>query len=101
MQELLKYNTTRMGTLRFSKMKIPKDFLPNEDWVSSFLVMTLMLYVLKNKSVELLSVQNHVKGVSVEDVDLKPQVILNYKKTKWAADFGDKVDKRIFMFRSN
>lgn len=50
--------------------------------MSSFLVMTLMLYVLKNKSVELLSVQNHVKGVSVEDVDLKPQVILNYKKTK-------------------
>jgi hypothetical protein len=50
--------------------------------VSSFLDdVTLILYVPKNRSVILLSVQNHIKDVSVED-DLKPQVILNNKKTK-------------------
>ena len=80
--------TRLLGTLRKNKEELPTEFLPNKKrkMFSSLFAFkehrTLTSYVPKpNKCVILLSTMHHNNEVETDDPK-KPQIILDYNKTK-------------------
>lgn len=93
-EKLWEEKLTILGTMRKNKPQIPSTFQPSRsrDVLSSQFLFrdqfTLMSYVpKKNKSVVLLSSQHH--SSSIDTVSGKPEMILDYNKTKGAVDTVD------------
>ena len=105
--KLLKKNITLLGTLRQNKKEIPKELLPSKERIvfsSEFRFSddySLVSYVpKKKKAVILLSSSYPDKRVSME-TKRKPQMILEYNKTKHAVDSLDKMTKQYSTKRAN
>ncbi|XP_060880495.1 piggyBac transposable element-derived protein 4-like [Metopolophium dirhodum] len=94
--ELLKKQTTIVGTLRKNKKEIPVDFQPHKNKAvnSSFFgfqkeIMITSYTPKKNKAVILLSTMNN--DTSVNSETKKPEVILFYNSTKGGVDTVDQM----------
>jgi len=101
---LKKKNMTLLGTLRKNRVEVPKEVLPNKHrkiHSSMFLQaddVTLVSYVpKKKKAVVLLSTEHHDKTCAGKKDDYKPQMILDYNKTKGGVD---SVDQMVAHFSS-
>ena len=98
-QELAKQNKSLLGTIRLNRKEIPRIMFPSksrEVHSSLFLysedAMMVSYVPRKNKSVTLLSSQHNDQVVSTAD-HAKPDIILDYNKSKGAVDSADKMLK--------
>lgn len=99
--KLLEKGMTICGTLRKNKPYIPNELLP-KSYKPTFSSMfgfqeryTLVSYApSKGKAVLLLSTEHHDDAVSGEATKYKPDIILQYNKTKGAVDTTDKMVKQ-------
>ncbi|KAJ4434657.1 hypothetical protein ANN_23222 [Periplaneta americana] len=94
--EQLLLKLTVVGTLRMNKPEIPIQFLANKgrEVLSSEFAFkdytTLVSYVpKKNKAVVLLSAMHHDKSIDSQSPKKKPEIILQYNKTKGGVDLMD------------
>jgi hypothetical protein len=101
--ELLKRQTTYVGTVKKDKKMIPQEFMPNnEREVHSTLYgfrgpFTLVSFVpKKNRSVVLISTMHH--SIQHNQVKKKPEVICYYNVTKCGVDI---LDMKCAVFSSN
>lgn len=106
--KLLDRNLTLCGTLRKNKPYIPKELLParyKKDFSSMFAFMenkTLVSYVpKKNAAVVLLSTEHNDDKISGEKTNYKPDIVLQYNKTKGAVDTTDKLAKEFTTQRKS
>ena len=104
-KELAKQDKTLLGTVRQIRKKVPRTMLPSKSReVNSSLFLfsrdaTMVSYVpCKNKSVILLSSQHNHHSISSSEHD-KPDIILDYNKSKGAADSADKMLKQFSCHR--
>ena len=104
-KELAKQNKTLLGTMRQIRKEVPKIMLPSKlREVNSSLFLfsrdaVMVSYVpRKNKSVVLLSSQHNTQAVSTEE-HAKPDIILDYNKSKGAVDSADKMLKEFSCHR--
>lgn len=95
-EQLLSKKLTVVGTLRMNKPEIPIQFLANKgrEVLSSEFAFkdytTLVSYVpKKNKAVVLLSTMHHDKSIDSQSPKKKPEIILQYNKTKGGVDLMD------------
>ena len=104
--ELLKMKLSLIGTIRKNRVEIPKALLPSKNrQINSSIYafskeMTLVSYVPKrNKCVMLLSTEHFNVDNSIEDHQ-KPQIILDYNKTKGSVDSFDQMIKNLTCRRA-
>ena len=104
-KELAKQNKTLLGTIRQIRKGVPKVMLPSKSReVNSSLFLfsrdaMIVSYVpRKNKSVILLSSQHNDQAVSAAE-HAKPDIILDYNKSKGAVDNADKTLKEFSCHR--
>ena len=105
-KELAKQNKTLLGTIRQIRKEVPKILLPSKsrEMNSSLFLFSrdamMMLYVpRKNKSVILLSSQHNDQAVSTAE-HAKPDIILDYNKSKSVVDSADKMLKNFLVIES-
>jgi len=96
-RHLLSKKLSLVGTLRKNKSDIPVEFLPNRDRVVNDTLfghqenLTLVSYVpTKGKSVILLSSMHTDAQISNRE-DKKPEIILNYNRSKGSVDTLDQM----------
>ena len=104
-KELAKQDKTLLGTIKQIRKEVPRTMLPSKSReVNSSLFLssrdaTMVSYVpRKNKSVILLSSQHSDHAVSTAE-HAKPDIILDYNKSKGAVGSADKMLKEFFRHR--
>ena len=105
-QQLLKKNLTLLGTIRKNRHEVPKSYAKTKDrelYSSIFAftdTTTLVSYLAKkSKIVLLLSTMHHDNNVQ-EDEKRKPEMILDYNKTKVGVDVADQMMKHYSVKRA-
>ena len=105
-QELLKNNITMLGTIRKNRREVPASFgsAKNRELFSSRFAFTdtstLVSYVpKKSKAVILLSTMHHDSHVQ-DDEEKKPDMIIDYNKSKIGVDIADQMMKQYSVKRS-
>ena len=104
-KKLAKQNKILLGTMRQIRKEVPKIMLPSKSReVNSSLFLLLRDAIMvsyvpcKNKAVILLSSQHNDQAVSTAE-HAKPDIILNYNKSKGVVDSADKMLKEFSCLR--